>query len=280
MVEEDVVVITLKSLPRSYKHFIDTLNISSTSVDLKFPDLCNKLLQQDRWKQQFGSSASSSTEQAFTASASHKYKGKAPSFQQKGQGQGQPQQSSKKKSLQCSYCHIYGHLVKDCRKLIASQQSKQGGSKQKANSAMHPDQKESAFYAFMAQTSSDDVQSSAWYIDSRASRYFTHRRDWFTEYMPFTDSVIFGGGEEYTVVGKGNVQISSGGRDLIFLNVYFVPCMKLNLLSVSQIMQHSPQLDVVFGLHKCSIVDRETRTTVVVGIKDHGLYRLVDSTGS
>lgn len=45
MVEEDMVVITLKSLPRSYEHFIDTLNISSTSVDLKFPDLCNKLFQ-------------------------------------------------------------------------------------------------------------------------------------------------------------------------------------------------------------------------------------------
>lgn len=98
--------------------------------------------------------------------------------------------------------------------------------------------------------------------------------------MPFTDSVIFGGGEEYTVVGKGNVQISFGGRDLIFLNVYFVPGMKLNLLSVSQIMQHSPQLDVVFGLHKCNIVDRETHTTVAVGIEDHGLYRLVDSTSS
>lgn len=50
IVEEDMVVITLKSLATSYKHLIDTLNISSTSVDLKFPDLCNKLLQQDRWK--------------------------------------------------------------------------------------------------------------------------------------------------------------------------------------------------------------------------------------
>ncbi|GLJ11641.1 hypothetical protein SUGI_0173480 [Cryptomeria japonica] len=129
----------------------------------------------------------------------------------------------------------------------------------------------------MAQTSSNDVQSSAWYIDSGASRHFTHHRDWFTEYMPFTDSMIFGGGEEYTVVGKGNVQISSGGRDLIFLNVYFVPGMKFNLLSISQIMQHSPQLDVVFGLHKCNIVDRETHTTFAVGNEDHGLYRLVDS---
>jgi hypothetical protein len=45
--------------------------------------------------------------------------------------------------------------------------------------------------------------------------------------------VIFGGGEEFMVVGKGNVQISFGGKMLIFLNVYYVPRMELNLLSVS-----------------------------------------------
>jgi len=42
--EEDMVVITLKSLPPSYEHFIETLNITSSNVSLTFPDLCNKLL--------------------------------------------------------------------------------------------------------------------------------------------------------------------------------------------------------------------------------------------
>lgn len=50
-----MVVITLKSLPKSYEHFIETLNITTTNVDLKFPELRTKLLRQDRWKQQFGS---------------------------------------------------------------------------------------------------------------------------------------------------------------------------------------------------------------------------------
>lgn len=34
-----MVVITLKSLPKSYEHFIEMLNITSTNVDLKFPEL-------------------------------------------------------------------------------------------------------------------------------------------------------------------------------------------------------------------------------------------------
>eukprot|EP00253_Pinus_taeda_P016023 PITA_16023 len=129
----------------------------------------------------------------------------------------------------------------------------------------------------MAKRSSDHVPSSAWYIDSGASRHFSHRRDWFIDFSLFSDSVVFGIGEKYTVVGRGTVQIQSGGRTLIFLNVYYVPGMEINLLSVSQIMRNSPQLDVVFSAHKCSIIDRETILTVVVGLEDHGLYRLLDT---
>jgi hypothetical protein len=52
---------------------------------------------------------------------------------------------------------------------------------------------------------------------------------------------------------------------LIFLNVYYVPGMELNLLSVSQIMWHNPQLDVNFSNHKCYIVDKETKKIVALG---------------
>eukprot|EP00253_Pinus_taeda_P011625 PITA_11625 len=247
MEEEDMVVITLKNLPKPYEHFIETLNITSTNVDLKFPELCTKLMQQDRWKQQFGSgTSSSSSENSFAA----KYQSSQP-FQQKGSSQFFD--LARKKNVQCNYCHKFDHMKKDCRQRIASEQKKQGGPHQTTNVAEHSEQTESAFYAFMAKRASDHVLSSA------------------------CDSVVFGGGEDYTVVGKGTIQIQSGGRTLIFLNVYYVPGMEINLLSVSQIMRNSPQLDVVFSAHKCSIIDRDTSLMVVVGIEDHGLYRLLNT---
>jgi hypothetical protein len=88
--------------------------------------------------------------------------------------------------------------------------------------------------------------------------------------------VIFGGGGEYNIVGKGNVQISFGGKMLMFLNVHYVPGMELNLLSVSQIMRHSPHLDVNFSNHKCYIIDKNTKKIIALGVEDHGLFRLVD----
>jgi hypothetical protein len=50
-------VITLKSLPNSFEHFIKTLNFTSTDVNLKFGNLSTKLLQQDKRKKQLGSSS-------------------------------------------------------------------------------------------------------------------------------------------------------------------------------------------------------------------------------
>lgn len=60
------------------------------------------------------------------------------------------------------------------------------------------------------------------------------------EYISYysKESMIFRDGEELMVVGKGNVQISFGGKMLIFLNVYHVPQMELNLLLVSEITSH------------------------------------------
>eukprot|EP00253_Pinus_taeda_P004407 PITA_04407 len=132
----------------------------------------------------------------------------------------------------------------------------------------------------MAKRSSDPVPSSAWYIDFGASRHFSRRHNRFIDFSPFSDSVVFGEGEEYRVVGKGTVQIQSGGRTLIFLNVYYVPGREINLLYVNQIMRNSPQLDVEFSADKCSIIDKKTSLTVVAGLEDHGLYRVLDTSDS
>jgi hypothetical protein len=44
MEEEDMVVIALESLPDAYENFIETMNITTMNVDLKFEEMCNKLL--------------------------------------------------------------------------------------------------------------------------------------------------------------------------------------------------------------------------------------------
>jgi hypothetical protein len=63
---------------------------------------------------------------------------------------------------------------------------------------------------------------------------------------------------------------------LIFLNLYCVLGMELNFLSISQITRHNPQLDADFSNQKYYIVDKETKKTVSLDVKDHRLLRLMD----
>lgn len=42
-------------------------------------------------------------------------------------------------------------------------------------------------------------------------------------------------------------------------------------------MRHSPNLDVTFGKHKCYIVDKESKKTILVSMEDHVLYQLIDT---
>lgn len=173
MEEEDMVVITLKILPHAYEHFIESPNITSTDIDLKFGELCNKLLQQDRWKNQFGSSSQpEGSERAFVANV----KGKGKWAKQKGQGHGEDTPKSQK-TFTYHYCGKVGHTKKHCRKQLADQKSNQGGPQQKAHVVEHTEEKESTFYTFMAMTQADKSRSFAWFIDFGASRHFTNRKD-------------------------------------------------------------------------------------------------------
>lgn len=256
MEEEDMVVITLKILPviwafpRNTQHHI-------YNVDLKFNNLCNELLQQDKWKKQFDTNSdSTSVEQAFAT----KDKGKGKWSQKKGQGNFDDT-SKNLKIITYLYCGKLVHIKKHYKKRLFDHKSIQGVSRQKAHVTKHTEQ-ESTFFAFIAKRPVDQVKSFVSYIDLGASWHFTYKKDWFTKYTTCSNSLIFDDGEEYTIFGRDNVQITFGGKNLLFLNVYHVLSMELNLLSVSQIMCHCPMLDVIFSTHKCHIVDKESKKTL------------------
>lgn len=99
--EEDWVVI--KSLPASFEHFIETLNITSTDADLKFGKISTKLVQQDRWKKQFGiSSENEGSEMALATN----FKGKVKFS--KNYESSRTYDVSNQKTLKCHYCGKMG----------------------------------------------------------------------------------------------------------------------------------------------------------------------------
>lgn len=120
--EEDIVVITLKSLPRVYKIYIEMFNITSANVDLKFDELCIELFQQARWRQQFGSHSDIvSMEHVFTT----KDKGKGEHTQQKGH---HVFEEGYQKNITRYYCEKLGHTQRFCRNWLAYKKSNEAES--------------------------------------------------------------------------------------------------------------------------------------------------------
>jgi len=112
-----------KRLPHAYKHFIETLNITSMNFELKFDEIYNKLLQQHTWNKQFSiSSEKEGFEQAFVA----KLKGKSKWAKKKGRSNSEDV-TKDQKTIKFHYCGSYNHMKKHYRKRLDDQRTKQGG---------------------------------------------------------------------------------------------------------------------------------------------------------
>jgi len=78
-----------------------------------------------------------------------------------------------------------------------------------------------------------------WFLDSGASNHMTGRKDVFTELDEKVHGEIsFGDLSKISVQGRGDVMIKQKNGDHAFIsNVYYVPDMKTNILSLGQLLE-------------------------------------------
>ncbi|KAM2556520.1 hypothetical protein TB2_013736 [Malus domestica] len=91
----------------------------------------------------------------------------------------------------------------------------------------------------LACKNNDGNQDYTWYLDTGASNHMCGKRSMFVELNEsVSDNVSFGNKSKIPVKGKGNILIplKNGGHQLIS-NVYYVPNMKSNILSLGQLLE-------------------------------------------
>jgi hypothetical protein len=63
-------------------------------------------------------------------------------------------------------------------------------------------------------------------------------KDWLYELdESYRDTVKLGDDSRMTVMGRGNVRLCINGKIHVITNVYYIPGLKTNLLSIGQIQQ-------------------------------------------
>jgi hypothetical protein len=172
------------------------------------------------------------------------------------QGQGSSQQREQhhaqgqryeKSNVQCYYCKKYGHYASDCRKKQHDMSNRQNANVTRENIS----QNNVLLACNMAETNSEDI----WFLDSGCSNHMTGNIALFSALdKNMKSEVTLGTDSKISVMGKGEVKIfTKQGERKTIADVYYVPGMRCNLLSIGQLVQKG--YNVFFVNDVCTIMD-------------------------
>lgn len=180
-----------------------------------------------------------------------------------GKGKGNPgaKSADPKKKLKCDYCKKRGHVKDECRKLQADQAKPKDQPKELV--AKVATSKNDDLVLFMAADTKRQLKLQHWILDSGASCSMSSQRESFQTLQKLVSPRPVWLGDDNCIYATHTGTISfefstsSGTRhQASFSNVYYVPDLAGNLLSISHLT--SLHYTVEFTKDGCSIVNSST----------------------
>jgi hypothetical protein len=227
---EQVMVVEkiLRSMTPKFNYVVCSIEESNDVTTLSIDELQSSLLVHE---QRMQGQKDHSEEQALKISNSGRGRGRGPS-----RGRGRGRQS--KALIECYKCHKLGHYRNECPEW-----------EENANFAEYQDEEETLL---MAHTDSivKNIEG-AWYLDSGCSNHMIGTKEWLFDFDDsFRESVKLGNDSRMAVMGKGNIRLNIEGRIHVITDVYYLPGLSNNLLSIGQLQ--SKGLTIVFRNNVCN----------------------------
>ncbi|KAB2616999.1 hypothetical protein D8674_012868 [Pyrus ussuriensis x Pyrus communis] len=164
---------------------------------------------------------SRSVEQALKATTDAKTEGGFNNHKGRGCGR-RGQEVFNKDTVECYKCHNLGHYQYECPKW------------DKEANYTEVNEEDMLLMSYVEVHERTD----AWFLDSRCSNHMCGDRDIFTNLdESFVHSVKLGNNSRMNVVGKGSVSLVLNGINHVVNEVYYVPELKNNLLSIGQLQE-------------------------------------------
>ncbi|GAU24969.1 hypothetical protein TSUD_312040 [Trifolium subterraneum] len=222
----------LRSMHPRFNHVVCSIEVSCDVTTLSVEELQSTLLvHEQRLKVQ----QDSVEEQALKISSAGRGYGRGRG-RSTSRGRGRGRQINKE-TIECFKCHKLGHYRSECPDWGEN-----------ANYAEFNDEEETLL---MAKTEHDGViKEETWYLDSGCSNHMIGNKDWLFDFdASFRDSVRLGNDAKMSVMGRGSVKLFILGKVHVISNVYYLPGLNTNLLSVGQLQQKN--VTIIFKNDVC-----------------------------
>lgn len=243
--DEDLAYTMLSGLPDSYEGIVMTLaNLDDSKF--KSSEIKGILLSEYDRRAAKGTSETSQQKEAYhqTKKTSHQ------------------NPESRREERKCFKCGKQGHIAKNCRV-----------SNVKVNYKTNAHKHKDTFLLEVNNTQLDDC----WLIDSGATHHICKHKNLFKNYRQITNEIIYSADSntnDLKAIGIGNIEIETRVNNNVFnltlQNVYHVPNIRRNLLSVSQIEKKDKRL--IFENGKVKIYSKKNRMIVGEAFSKNGLY--------
>lgn len=193
-------------------------------------------------------------------------RGRGQSNSTRGRGAGSTNGRGNAKVFRCYNCNKPGHYAADCW-------SKPANQDEQSNFAEASKGEEEVPTLLLAHEE-ETGQQNVWFLDSGASNHMCGKKDFFEELTEDVHgNVSLGDSSKLQVEGKGKIKFfTKDGKSEYISNVYYVPNMKSNILSIGQLLEKGYIIHMESG--SLSLRDAQDRLVTQVQMAKNRMFPL------
>ena len=178
----------------------------------------------------------------------------------RGRGRGRSRQSFDKSTIECYNCHKLGHFQYECPNKETETKAQYAEASGEILLMAHADGKEAS-------------KKELWFLDSGCSNHMCGKKELFSRLdESFRTFVKLGDNSSMAVTGKGNIRMFVNEIVQLITEVFYVPGLQNNLLSVGQLQEKGLAILIQHG--KCKIYHPDRGLIMEIAMSSNRMFIL------